>query len=123
MDPRQPASSSDTLHGWKEIAAYVGKSVRAAQRWERDLGLPVRRLKTPHSQIIFASRREIDAWRRRIEIRPGEVAPPAGRSPTVGPTEPVPASGPPARGLIRFGALWVAFATLGVLVLLLWFWR
>jgi hypothetical protein len=31
------------LNGWKEIAAYLGRSVRTVQRWEKDFGLPVRR--------------------------------------------------------------------------------
>lgn len=31
------------LTSWKEIAQCVGKSVRTVQRWERDMGLPVRR--------------------------------------------------------------------------------
>jgi len=119
MDPRQPASSSDTLHGWKEIAAYIGKSVRAAQRWERELGLPVRRLKTLHSQVIFASRLEIDLWRRQLEVRPG-AGEPAGKRPHVAQrVEPAPV---PSRGLARPGWLWAAIATLGVLALLIWFW-
>lgn len=123
MASRDPTSSLDALNGWKEIAAYVGKSVRAAQRWERELGLPVRRLKTPHSQIIFASRREIDDWRRQLEIEPGGVVPGVDRSSAVEPADPVPPMGVPPGSVLRFGALWVAVATLGVLVLLLWLWR
>ena len=30
------------LTGWKEIAGYFDKGVRTAQRWEAELGLPVR---------------------------------------------------------------------------------
>jgi hypothetical protein len=57
--------ASDTLNGWKEIAAYLGKSVRSVQRWERELNLPVHRINTPDGgQIIFANRPEIDAWKR-----------------------------------------------------------
>ena len=48
--------SEDTLHGWKDIAAYVGKSVRSAQRWERELGLPTHRINTPDGQIVYARR-------------------------------------------------------------------
>ena len=29
------------LESWKEIAAYLGRDVRTAQRWERLGGLPV----------------------------------------------------------------------------------
>ena len=31
------------LNTWKEIATYMGRGVRTVQRWERELGLPVRR--------------------------------------------------------------------------------
>src|SRR5438034_64572 len=37
--PKVPVLSS-----WKEIAAHLGVSVRTAQVWERERGLPVRRL-------------------------------------------------------------------------------
>ena len=60
--------SPDQLDGWKDIAAYLGKSVRAAQRWERDMGLPVHRLKTPGGQVVFARPSEIDAWKTRVEV-------------------------------------------------------
>ena len=35
---------NDRLDGWKEIASYLGRSVRTAHRWEKRLGLPVRRV-------------------------------------------------------------------------------
>jgi hypothetical protein len=49
------------LHSWKEIAAYVGRDVRTAQRWEAE-GLPVHRL--PHDKMasVFAYADEIDGW-------------------------------------------------------------
>ncbi len=50
------------LNGWKEIAGYIGKSVRTAQRWEHELGLPVRRLGTGVAEIVFAFEHEIDDW-------------------------------------------------------------
>jgi len=53
---------SDRLSGWKEIAAYLRRSVRAAQRWEHELGLPVKRVKTVAGQVVFASRTDLDAW-------------------------------------------------------------
>jgi hypothetical protein len=62
---RSAPTSSDRLSGWKEVAAYVGKSVRSAQRWEAELGLPVERLIGPDGgQIVQASRAAIDAWLR-----------------------------------------------------------
>jgi hypothetical protein len=75
-DGADNGGSGGDLHGWKEIASYLGKSVRAAQRWEEDLGLPVHRLKTSAGQSILARRAEIDEWRRRLTVLPGEAQPP-----------------------------------------------
>ena len=75
-DSSPAASNGDQLNGWKEIAAHLGKSVRAAQRWERELGLPVHRIKTVAGQAVFASRREIDDWRRTVEAPRDEAPPP-----------------------------------------------
>jgi hypothetical protein len=57
-----PTADTDRLNGWKEIASYLGKGVRTAQRWERDFGLPVRRLGADGGEIVFASRAEISRW-------------------------------------------------------------
>jgi outer membrane protein assembly factor BamB len=51
------------LNGWKEIAAYLGKAVRTAQRWEQDLGLPIRRIQGPAGEVVSASTHELDRWR------------------------------------------------------------
>jgi hypothetical protein len=60
-----PSDAPETLNGWKDIAAYLGKSVRSVQRWERELGLPIHRINTPDGgQIVFANRAEIDTWKR-----------------------------------------------------------
>jgi hypothetical protein len=50
------------LNGWKEIAAYLGRSVRTVQRWEKEFGLPVRRFGLSKPESVFAIQREIDAW-------------------------------------------------------------
>ncbi len=50
------------LVGWKDVATHIGRSVRTAQRWERELGLPVRRVRGQAADAVFASRVEIDAW-------------------------------------------------------------
>ena len=59
------ASSRDrkkTLGSWKEIAAYLGKGVRTVQRWENDLGLPVRRPDGASKGVVYASPDELDRW-------------------------------------------------------------
>ncbi len=97
--PDAESDSTDRLSGWKDIAAYVGKSVKSVQRWERDLGLPVRRIKTGDGQIVSASRREIDDWRAHLE-GPGQVLRVAGaEAPEDEPrSEAQPPAGPPVPG-------------------------
>jgi hypothetical protein len=55
---------SNTLGSWKEIAQYLGKGVRTAQRWESDLGLPVRRPGGHKKGIVMAFTEDIDLWMR-----------------------------------------------------------
>jgi hypothetical protein len=50
------------LGSWKEIAAYLGKGVRTVQRWENDLGLPVRRPNGSTKGVVYASPDELDRW-------------------------------------------------------------
>jgi hypothetical protein len=56
------------LSSWKEIAAYFGKGVRTVQRYERELGLPVRR---PNDlrHIVFAYPSELRSWLDRFKSR------------------------------------------------------
>jgi hypothetical protein len=67
MDTRDAPPSedlaTDLLNGWKEIAAFLGKGVRTAQRWEIELGLPIQRL-GEKGLIIQARKSEILAWRQ-----------------------------------------------------------
>jgi ketosteroid isomerase-like protein len=51
------------LESWKEISAYLGRDVRTAQRWERNEGLPVRRLQHSKSASLYAYAEELDEWR------------------------------------------------------------
>jgi len=63
---------TDHLTGWKEIGEYLRRSPRSAQRWEREMGLPVKRAKTAHGQVVYASRAELDAWMARFNGHPPE---------------------------------------------------
>jgi hypothetical protein len=56
---------TDRLDSWKEIAVYLGREVRTAQRWERHEGLPVHRHRHVKGNSVCASKHEIDAWRHR----------------------------------------------------------
>jgi hypothetical protein len=53
----------DELSGWKAIADYLGTSERTAQRWERDLGLPVRRGGAAKGTTVVATPSDLDQWR------------------------------------------------------------
>ena len=53
------------LHSWKEIASYIGSGVRTAQRWERELDLPVRRMAGRTRTSVMAFPEDIDAWLHR----------------------------------------------------------
>ncbi len=54
-------STADRLDSWKEIAAYLRRGVRTAQRWEREAKLPVHRVATERGSV-YAFRSELDAW-------------------------------------------------------------
>jgi TolB-like protein len=54
---------TDRLESWKEIASYLGRSVRTARRWETEEGLPVHRQMHHALGNVYAYRSEIDRWR------------------------------------------------------------
>lgn len=56
-----PPDTTKGFTSWKEIASYLGKSVRTVQRWEREFCLPVQR-PAPHRGIVRATKDELDRW-------------------------------------------------------------
>ena len=62
--------TGQVLTSWKEIAAYLGKGVRTVQRWETEMGLPVRR-PGPERHIVIAFPAELEEWLRRGHV--GEI--------------------------------------------------
>jgi|SRR5947209_16822703 len=83
-------NQGDLLNSWKEIAAYLNRGVRTVQRWEVELGLPVRRPRAKNRSAVIAMRSEIDAWLKfcpvtertemhrvqRAQIAPEKLSPP-----------------------------------------------
>jgi hypothetical protein len=57
---------------WKEIAQYLGKGVRTAQRWEQEEGLPVRRQNGEGRGKVLAFADEIDGWKHSATTRNGD---------------------------------------------------
>jgi hypothetical protein len=60
-----PAESPDRLDSWKVIADYLDRDVATVRRWEKSLGLPVRRVPGGRGRSVFAFKTEIDEWLRR----------------------------------------------------------
>src|ERR1700759_295266 len=57
------SEDSTVLSSWKDIARYLGKGVRTVQRWERHLGLPVRRpIGASQKSAVLLYRNDVDAW-------------------------------------------------------------
>ncbi len=57
-------SRAAVLNTWKEIAAYLGRGVRTVQRYEHDLGLPVRRPRGTSRSAVIALTTDLDEWLR-----------------------------------------------------------
>ena len=55
----------DPLDSWKEIAAYLNRSVRTVQRWEKREGLPIHRHVHERASSVSAYKNEIDAWQKQ----------------------------------------------------------
>jgi TolB-like protein/Flp pilus assembly protein TadD len=118
------------LESWKEIAAYLGREVTTAQRWEKRQGLPVRRLPHDRGGSVSAYTAELDAWREARE-RASPPSPPESESPEAVPggsasTVGAPAARresleprPPIQRSLRL--LWLA-AAVGILAILTTVW-
>jgi hypothetical protein len=50
------------LNSWKEIAKHLRCGVRTAQRWEQELGLPIRRPGGLEKHVVLAMTEELDEW-------------------------------------------------------------
>jgi len=70
----------DRLESWKEIAAYLNRSVRTVRRWEEKESLPVHRQQHDKRGSVYGYRWELDEWREsRRQLMDGDPAenPPA----------------------------------------------
>ncbi|MGO9239697.1 MAG: hypothetical protein ACLQBJ_02715 [Bryobacteraceae bacterium] len=67
---------SGRLDSWKEIAAFIGKDAKTAQRWERQRGLPVHRTPGAGRGSVFAFTDALQAWLMKGDLgnaRAGET--------------------------------------------------
>jgi TolB-like protein/Flp pilus assembly protein TadD len=58
----RPPSAADRLDSWKEIAAYLKRSVRTVRRWESEQDLPVHRHVHQSLGTVYAFKSELDIW-------------------------------------------------------------
>jgi len=75
--PATSVNSDRVLSSWKEIAAYLGVSVRTAQSWQ-ERGLPVQRLPGGRSRVT-ARVADLEQW--RTSGNPGPASEVAANSP------------------------------------------
>lgn len=75
VDDKLRQGGTDRLDSWKAIAAHLQRDQRTVQRWERELGLPVRRM-PGRGRSVYAFASEIDAWLKTSPPEePATVAP------------------------------------------------
>ena len=66
------------IDGWRAIAAYIGRDERTAKRWEKQRGLPVRRIPGAGRANVYLLGDEYEAWLKGVthgnaEMVPGSV--------------------------------------------------
>ncbi len=69
------AENNEVLESWKEIAAYLQRDAKTAQRWEKEEGLPVHRHSHKSRSSVYAYPAEIDGWkatRRKVSDAPAK---------------------------------------------------
>jgi len=59
---KQNIARLEIISGWKDIANYLGKGVRTVQRYEHELGLPIRRPAGKPVGSVIATKAELDGW-------------------------------------------------------------
>jgi hypothetical protein len=67
--PLNGSSSSESLRGWKEISAFLGLPISAAQRWEKS-GMPI----IHKGRRVQASAEELNRWMGRETSEPVHIA-------------------------------------------------
>ncbi len=60
--PKNALPKDSRLDSWKAIAAFFGKDERTVKRWEKERGLPVRRVPGAAGGTVFAYTGELESW-------------------------------------------------------------
>ena len=53
---------TNLLQGWKAIAEFLQRDERTVRRWEKQHGLPVRRLTKDRKSAVYAVPSELQEW-------------------------------------------------------------
>src|SRR5262245_19122660 len=96
-------ASGNRLDSWKEIAAYLKRDIRTAQRWEKHEGLPVRRHLHADRGTAYAYAAEIDQWLQNRSRQGNSPSAGNGASSVVDSREPVHRSPTSASAWVRVG--------------------
>lgn len=124
--------SEDTrvLTSWKEIAGHLDVTVRTAQLWEKQRGLPVRRMPGPRGRVYLRID-EYEAWLASADEAdgpareaPGTGAPPGTGTPPGGSAPPdtgAPSAMPPGPTSMRAATprTWLLIAAVAIVSVLL----
>jgi len=78
VEPLAEQQNRRALQSWKEIAAYLGATVRSVQRWEA-AGMPVHRQGSGQKARVYAWQDELDAWQGEGGLRRAAVPTAEGR--------------------------------------------
>lgn len=68
-----PQNGSQRLDSWKAIASYLQRDERTVRRWEREQGLPIRRVPGGKGTSVFAYVSEVEAWLKTTKPLPAPV--------------------------------------------------
>lgn len=105
-------SGKSQLSSWKEVAAYLNATPRTVMRWERERGLPIRRLPGESRSRVYAHVDELKAW---LDSNAASVAAP---STPVASADPAHSPAPPRRVALAAAALVAAAGLVAAAVLI-----
>jgi len=74
-----PGLPAGRLTSWKEIAAFFHVTVRTAQNWEAERGLPIHRIPGARGRV-YAERHELLAWQAQAPTTPAVSESPVART-------------------------------------------
>ena len=63
-------AGKEQVQGWKEIAAYLGRDERTVKRWEKQRGLPVRRIPGAGRANVYILVSDLELWLAQDSSKP-----------------------------------------------------